>query len=295
MSDDSAETTQWLFQFNPDWYDLEASVKRSLVEEWTMSHARDRVRVGQRIHFLRAGGAAGGQYGAVVATGRIASLVFEKPDETDEHLRNWVQVVYDAMIVPPLTRPEMLQDAMLRTYLPLAKGIMGANFRPPPDVAARIEALVHGRLRPIGTSDVTVDKRIFVSHSHEDSQFCHQLVGDLRQALGGHKDAVWLDESGGLHGGDNWWRDICDSIKERPVFIVVVSPDSMISNWVHDEINLAWMYKNNAPGGKTIMPLMYRPTTMHDFLSLQQAISFVAPRPYEEALRDLLVALNLAK
>jgi len=40
---------------------------------------------------------------------------------------------------------------------------------------------------------------------------------------------------------------------------------------------------------------MYRPTQMHDYLALQQAISFAASRPYEEALRDLLVALNLAK
>jgi hypothetical protein len=267
MSDDYAEPTQWLFQYNPEWYDLEDAVKHSLVEDWTMSHSRDRVRVGQHIHFLRAGGPAGGQYGAVVATGRISSLVFEKPDESDEHLRNWVQVVYDAMIMPPLTRPDMQQDAILKTYLPLARGIMGTNFRLPADVAARIEALVHGHLRPIGTSDVTVDKRIFVSHSHEDSTFCHRLVGDLRHALGEHKDTVWLDESGGLHGGDVWWRDICDNIRVRPVFIVVVSPDSMASNWVRDEINLAWMYKNNAPGGKTIVPLMYRPTQMHDFLA----------------------------
>jgi hypothetical protein len=106
---------------------------------------------------------------------------------------------------------------------------------------------------------------------------------------------VWLDESGVLHGGVDWWQEICDSIKERPVFIVVVSPDSMRSNWVRDEIKLAWQYKNNAPGGKTIVPLMYRPTQMHDYLALQQAISFAASRPYEEALRDLLVALNLAK
>jgi len=249
------------------------------------------VRVGQRIYFMR----SGGQSAAITAVGRIASLVYEKPEETDIHLRYWVDVVYDAMVVPPLTRPEMLQDSILKDYGPFASGMHGTGFRLVADVAARTEALVRGRLRPIGASDVTVDKRIFVSHSHEDSVFCHQLVGDLRKALGGHEDTVWLDESGGLHGGVDWWQEICDSIKERPVFIVVVSPDSMRSNWVRDEIKLAWQYKNNAPGGKTIVPLMYRPTTMHDYLALQQAISFVAPRPYEEALRDLLAALNLAK
>jgi hypothetical protein len=33
---------------------------------------------------------------------------------------------------------------------------------------------------------------------------------------------------------------------------------------------------------------------MHDFLALRQAVSFVAPRLYGEALHELLIALNLA-
>lgn len=30
MSEDYAEPTQWLFQYNPEWYDLEDAVKHSL-------------------------------------------------------------------------------------------------------------------------------------------------------------------------------------------------------------------------------------------------------------------------
>ena len=78
------------------------------------------------------------------------------------------------------------------------------------------------------------------------------------------------------------------------MFIVVVSPDSMKSNWVRDEIELAWQYKNNAPGGKAVVPLILGASKMHDYLSLRQAVSFTAPRPYDDALRELLIALNLA-
>lgn len=291
MTEDDALKTQWMFQYNPKWYDLEASIKRRLTEDWTMFRHRDYVRVGQRIYFMR----SGGEKAAITAVGRMSSLVYEKPEETDRFRRYWVDVVYDELVVPPITRPEMREEVDLENYHPYVTGLFFSAFRLPPEVALRTEQLVRGRTRPIGPSAVAVDKRIFVSHSHEDSPFCHQLVHDLRKALGGHDDTVWLDESGGLHGGVDWWQEICDNIQERPVFIVVVSPDSMKSNWVRDEIKLAWQYKNNAPGGKTIVPVMYRTTKMYDYLSMQQAVNFVEPRSYEEGLRDLLVALNLAK
>jgi hypothetical protein len=99
----------------------------------------------------------------------------------------------------------------------------------PATVAARLERLIAGRLRPIGASADAADKRIFVSHSHKDNDFGVRLVEDLRTALGGGDETVWYDASGGLHGGDAWWRTIVAEIKARPVFIVVASPESMAS------------------------------------------------------------------
>ena len=294
MPDEDALTTQWMFQYNPDWYDLEALVQRRLIEHWKMFRHRDHVRVGQRIYFMRSGGKSGSETAAITAVGRIASLIYEKPEETEQRFRYWVDLVYDERVIPPLTRPEMQSDMEIRDYKPYVLGVNQSAFRLPPEIAARTEQLIRGRRQPIGPSMVAVDKRIFVSHSHEDNEFCLRLVHDLCQALGGHEETVWLDQSGGLRGGMAWWREICDNIQERPVFIVVVSPDSMRSNWVRDEIELAWQYKNNAPGGKTILPVMVRSAQMHDFLALRQAVSFVAPRPYGEALHELLIALNLA-
>lgn len=290
VNDDEALGIQWMFQYNPRWYHLEASIKRRLIEDWTMFRHRDYVRVGQRIYFMR----SGGENAAITAVGRTASLIYEKPEEMERTLRYWVDVVYDELVIPPFTRPEMRADPGLKDYQPYVTGQFFSAFRLPPEVALRTEQVLRGRTQPIGPSTVAVDKRIFVSHSHKDGEFCLQLVHDLRKILGGHDETVWLDQAGGLQGGAAWWREICDNIQERPVFIVVVSPDSMQSNWVRDEIELAWQFKNNAPGGKTIVPVIYRPATMHNFLALRQAISFVSPRRYEEAFRELLTALNLA-
>jgi hypothetical protein len=284
-----ADPTQWMFQYNPDWYDLEESAKRRLIEEWAMYRHRDYVRVGQRIYFMQ----SGGQYAAVTAIGRIGSLVFEKPDETDRHLRYRVDVVYDAMLTHSLTRPDMQNDLVLAEYAPLAVGVHGTGFRLPATVATRLERLVAGRLRPIGASAVAADKRIFVSHSHKDNDFGVRLVEDLRRALGGGDETVWYDASGGLHGGDAWWRTIVAEIKARPVFIVVASPASMASPWVIDEIDLAWKLKNNAPGGKLIVPVLYRECELRDDLTTRQFVSFVPPRPYDEALHELLATIGI--
>lgn len=294
MAQDDALATQWMFQYNPDWYDLESLTQRRLIQDWKMYRYRDRFRVGQRIYFMRSGGKSGSEMAAITAVGRVASLIYEKPEETDQHFRYWVDVVYDERVIPPLTRPEMQNDMVVGAYKPYVLGLNHSAFRLPSEIAARTEHLLRGRIQPIGPSPVAADKRIFVSHSHADSEFCLRLVHDLRKVLGGHEETVWLDQSGGLQGGMAWWREICDNIQERPVFMVVVSPDSMRSNWVRDEIELAWQYKNNAPSGKTILPVIVRSAQMHDFLALRQAVSFVAPRPYEEALRELLVALHLA-
>ncbi len=70
--------------------------------------------------------------------------------------------------------------------------------------------------------------RIFVSHSHMDDAFGQRLIADLRRDLGS-EDAVWYDVSGGLHGGDAWWRRIVAEITTRDTFIVVLSPDAVAS------------------------------------------------------------------
>ncbi len=133
--------------------------------------------------------------------------------------------------------------------------------------------------------------RLFISHSHTDNAFGVRLAEDLRHALG-DEQSVWYDVSGGLHGGDAWWRKIVQEIAARPIFLVVLSPDAMESRWVNDEIDLAWNLKNT-PEGKTIIPVMYRECQPRADLRTRHIISFAAPRSYEVALNETLAALGV--
>ncbi len=132
---------------------------------------------------------------------------------------------------------------------------------------------------------------IFVSHSHIDNDFCLRLIKDLRHVLA-DENAVWYDSGGGLQGGDSWWPKIMQEIKARPIFIVVLSPDSMTSKWVNSEIDLAWKHKHSSIG-KHIIPLLYRACETRDDLDTLHIISFLSPISYEDALKNLIQALDI--
>src|SRR5262245_60589538 len=100
------------------------------------------------------------------------------------------------------------------------------------------------------------DIRIFISHSSADNAFGARLAEDLRRILG-DPTAVWYDSVGGLRPGDSWWNAIMTEVAQRPIFLVIWSPDAQQSRWVNDEISLAWQERNSS-GGKLIIPLMYR-------------------------------------
>ena len=134
--------------------------------------------------------------------------------------------------------------------------------------------------------------RIFISHSHIDNEFGTRLAQDLRQVLG-DESAVWYDVLGGLHGGDTWWEKIVDELTSRKVFIVVLSPEAVVSPWVRDEINLAWSQKNSKEG-KHIIPLLYRECKVRADLNTLQIVSFLSPRTYETAFKEILLTLGLS-
>jgi hypothetical protein len=134
--------------------------------------------------------------------------------------------------------------------------------------------------------------RVFVSHSHEDNEFGVRLVQDLRRVLGSD-ETVWYDVSGGLHGGDEWWRKIVAEITARPVFLLILSPAAMASGYVQTEFDLALKQKHT-PTGKKIIPIIYQPCEPRADMTLFQTISFLGPTPYEQAFAELLTALGLS-
>jgi hypothetical protein len=129
--------------------------------------------------------------------------------------------------------------------------------------------------------------RIFASHSHLDNDFGTRFAQDLRRALK-DESAVWYDVLGGLHGGETWWEKIVEELTARDVFIVVLSPDSMNSHWVRREITMA--FNEN----KYVLPVLYRSCSIRADLKILQIISFLAPKPYNQAFGEVLFALGLS-
>lgn len=87
---------------------------------------------------------------------------------------------------------------------------------------------------------------VFVSYSRQDKGYVEDLVGDLRQ----RGFDVWLDDR--IDYGERWWQVIVQAIRECAAFVVVMSPDSEASEWVHREVRLAQREQ------KRVMPLLLR-------------------------------------
>src|SRR5689334_3836564 len=83
-------------------------------------------------------------------------------------------------------------------------------------------------------STVMSQMRIFVRHSHEDDAFCRALVQALRVA---GADA-WYDEHD--MGSGRLGPTIERELRKRPVFVVILSPAALRSQWVEDETR--WAY-----------------------------------------------------
>src|SRR5262245_44671308 len=132
---------------------------------------------------------------------------------------------------------------------------------------------------------------LFVSHSHEDDAFCRRLIDDLRANLG--EDAVWYDTSGGLHGSDDWWDRMVAEITVRPFFLVVLSPAASASNWVPEEMKIA--FRQHVELGKRLLPVRLADAPRReDWKSIQEFDFTLASDParYATALAEILQAID---
>ncbi|HEY7849139.1 MAG TPA: toll/interleukin-1 receptor domain-containing protein, partial [Ktedonobacterales bacterium] len=141
------------------------------------------------------------------------------------------------------------------------------------------------------TTPAQAAPRIFISHSHEDHDFCLKLIGDLRARFG--EDAIWYDASGGQHGltgGEAWWDEIVAEITARPYFLVVLSPHAVASRWVPQEMGIA--FRQHVELGKRLLPVRLADAPRRaDWAGLQE-FNFAEPRAYIEALAELIQAID---
>ena len=134
-------------------------------------------------------------------------------------------------------------------------------------------------------NDAGKTPRIFISHSSKDNTFGKRIVRDLREAFG--NDAVWYDTQGGLNGGDIWWGEIVQELEQCNIFILIVSPEAMESEWVRREFNIALTAK------KQIIPILHRKCKMWIDLKIIQAIEFLSPLTYNSSFEQLMKVIGV--
>lgn len=139
-----------------------------------------------------------------------------------------------------------------------------------------------GRLRADDDSKkVPAAARTFVSYSREDADFALTLAKQLRSA-GAH---VWVDQLD-IKPGQRWDRAIEDALADCPNLLVILSPASVDSANVMDEVSLALDER------KTVIPVIYRDCKIPFRLRRLQHVDFRLD--YDRALTQLLEACGIA-
>ncbi len=141
-----------------------------------------------------------------------------------------------------------------------------------------------------GAARVSHDKRrIFISHAHEDQRVAQRLAGDLRKQ--GHD--VWIAPDS-IEPGESWVSAIDRGLHGCGIFLALLSPAAVKSQWVRSETRVAIQLEHQKK--MRVLPVMLKRCDTLDlstFIASYQIISFA--NRYEKALPELLVELGSSR
>ncbi len=121
----------------------------------------------------------------------------------------------------------------------------------------------------------------FFSYSREDSDFALRLANDLRAS----GSAVWIDQLD-IGPGERWDRVVQQALESCPTVLIILSPASVNSNNVMDEVSFALDQQ------KAIIPVLYRDCDIPFRVRRFQHVDF--RDNYEHMLEELKRCLHLA-
>lgn len=129
--------------------------------------------------------------------------------------------------------------------------------------------------------------KLFLSHNWRDKPFVKRLARDL--TIRGAK--VWLDTVK-IRVGESIISKISDGVQECEFLIVVLSANSVQSNWVKTELRLV-MTQELTLGKTKVIPLLYQDCEVPPFLVDKRYADFREDEKYDEALSEILIAVGL--
>jgi hypothetical protein len=87
--------------------------------------------------------------------------------------------------------------------------------------------------------------RVFLSYAAADSAYAHKLHYILSQRL---NLRIFTDKA--LSAGEDWKSKLKNELAQCDIFVVLLSPNSVQSAWVLQELGAAWMLE------KPILPIV---------------------------------------
>jgi len=125
-------------------------------------------------------------------------------------------------------------------------------------------------------------KSLFLCHSAKDKDFAHRLATDLNaRGIG-----VWIDEAE-MRIGDSLIGKIEEAIDQVDCLGVVLSPDSVSSEWVLKEVRIA-LHTEFAGKRLIVIPLLYRNCELPSFLLDKACVDFRNPSNYGAAVQEVI-------
>lgn len=126
-------------------------------------------------------------------------------------------------------------------------------------------------------------KKVFLCHSSSDKLFVDRLASDLEKVNIG----VWYDKWE-IKVGDSLIEKIQEGLNNNDYLVIILSPESVISEWVKRELNSALM-KEIKEKKVVVLPCLISNCSMPVFLSEKKYADFT--KSYEDGFTDLLLAI----
>lgn len=123
---------------------------------------------------------------------------------------------------------------------------------------------------------------VFLSHNVRDKRFARRLGS----ALADNGVRVWIDEAE-LKVGDSLLERISEGIRDMQYLGVILSPNSVDSNWVQKEVSMA-MTQEITNARVQVLPILYKDCRTPLFLQDKLYADFRNPAMFHSSLAKLL-------
>jgi hypothetical protein len=129
--------------------------------------------------------------------------------------------------------------------------------------------------------------KIYISYSKIDESYALQFAEALRKV--GHE--ILIDREF-LQPGMAWQQSLSGSLKSADVFLVLITQNSMSSQYVMGEIGAARAYINSFPDQKLLIPVVSEDTEIPSVIQDIQCIRFNPSSPLDKTIDTINQAIT---